>query len=166
MRNKILKLWLLFSLLVIFTRSYSQTPIEINNTLAGYTDSLYKLGGEWGTKYNDLKTTKKFGELLPYRMRMKNFVDQAITEILKMKDVKGSKDLQDATLKFLYFEKHMISTTFLPIEKLSENATDKEIKDAFGKITTASLKEDEKIKDISKAQQAYAEKNGFKIAGH
>jgi uncharacterized protein YdaT len=92
------------------------------------------------------------------------FVDGTIIKVRQVKDVNGSLELQNAMLDLLYFEKKIVSTAFLPFEKMTANTTKKEIDDALAKLTEIVKPEDEKLNAVRKAQQAYALKNGFKIA--
>ena len=93
---------------------------------------------------------------------MGNFVDKSTIKVRKMKDISGSRELQNAMLDFLSFEKKLITTAFLPFEKLSAKSADKGNKYCIlDNLTVVSKQEDEKIKALANAQKAYGAKNGF-----
>ena len=140
------------------------TPLQFNDKIAYITDSLFKKGQQWGTKFNEAYQAKNFASLKPTREAMERYITAKITEVQNMKDVKNSKNLRMAMVSFLKFEKDMITRSFIPVESLKSTATENEVKAALDKMTEFSTQEAGELKKVSDAQEAYAKANGFTIA--
>lgn len=141
----------------------AQTALQFNDKLAAITDSLYAKGQGWGVKFNEVKATKEFSKLTPYRMNLERFVDVKIAEVKKMKDVSGSQNLRQAILSFLVMEKTMIQKGFSPMEKLNSSSSDDDIQKALDNLIKESENEGLELSKVNKAQDEYASRNGFKI---
>ncbi len=80
-----------------------------------------------------------------------------------MKDVKDSKEMRLALIEFLQFEKGLINSSFMQIEKLAPYSTEKEMEDAMKHLEEASQKEEPYLMKLTQAQDAYAKNNGFTV---
>lgn len=145
-------------------QAQKMTPIQLNDRLATITDSLYKGGQGWGTELGKIAgSTKDFKQLSPYRANLQKYIIEQKAYVSKLPDNHGSKPLQNAMISFLDFEYRMINEGFMPFEKLSNTATDEDLKGAMATLTTAATEEGEQLKKINVEQVAYGKKNGFKI---
>ncbi|MBS1687950.1 MAG: hypothetical protein JSS96_04450 [Bacteroidetes bacterium] len=159
------RLFLLFLICVICCKTTfaQQTPIEFNDHIAALTDSLYARGQAWGYKFNDAVKSKDFTILAGPRRELQVFIDKSIKELQNAKDVKGSEKLRHAMIDFLTMEKSMIANAFIPVEKLTANATDAEVQAALDRLTEESKKETADLQKLNAAQKEYAAKNNFSI---
>lgn len=149
-------------------KAYATTknPIQFNDALVSIVDQLYKNGMEWGKKFNHIdSTSRNFSELASLNNKLKLYIDEKIVELKTMEDVKGSEEFKKAMIEFLMFERNLITTTFVPFEKLNKSSTDKEIQKALDNLTTEAAKEKDALKKVQDAQTAYATKNNFSIRG-
>ncbi len=140
-----------------------KTALELNDQLVSITDSLYRKGQRWGEQFNRSYENKDFVKLAPYRKEVQNYIDQQLVAVGVLKDIGGSEDFRAAMIKFLTFEKDMVTNHFIPMEKLNTKSTDEEIKAEVEKLTGAAEKEGDALGAVNKAQEAYAAKNGFSI---
>ena len=144
--------------------AFGQTPVEFNKNLSARADSFFKLGAIWGGKLEEISArSKHFEELKPLRLKAVDYIDVQVAELTAIKDIKDSKELRLALVDFLKFEKTLINTLFIKIEKLPSYATEKEMQDAFGSLEEASAKEEPYLTRLTQAQEAYAQNNGFKV---
>lgn len=139
------------------------TPIEFNDHLVAITDSLYQLGRDWGAKFNEVNQSKKYSELATTRKGLESFIKRKQVEIQKLKNINGSEELKKAHLNFLAYEFSLIKDAFMPLEKLTAQSTDAEIKKLLDNLRAISMEESKKLQEVNAAQRAYAEKNGFTI---
>jgi hypothetical protein len=141
------------------------TPIAYNDQMADITDSLYKMGQAWGLKFSEVfKGSRNFGELTPYRKNLTVFINRK-TELVKKQALvgKGAEGLKSAMLGFLNFENKMVDGVFVDLEKLSSTSTQENIDVAIKQLTAEAEKENEVLKLVNAAQEAYGEQNGFAI---
>lgn len=142
-----------------------KTPLELNNYVVSINDSLYAAGKAWGTQFNKAVSSHDYASLIPFRQSMEQLIERKRNEVKKLNNVLGSKNLLDAMQSFLDFEAKMIADAFIPLEKLSAKSTEEEVKAAVNKLISLGTTENEEVKKLRVAQQEYASKNGFKIAG-
>ena len=156
-----------FLIMLVFAASGSasaQTPLDFNKNLSARADSFFKLGAIWGSKLEDISSkSKHFEELKPLRLKAVDYIDVQVAELGAMADVKDSKEMRLALIEFLKYEKTLINTLFIKIEKLPSYATEKEMQEAFGSLEEASAKEEPYLMRLTQAQDAYAQNNGFKV---
>jgi len=167
MRQKLSFCTLLFYCL-LSTAVFAQkktTPIEYNDKLASITDSLYNLGMEWGTRFQQIMSgDKNYGQLSEPRQKVAAFTNKKIAEVKREAAVgKGGDNLKAAVLNFLVFEKSMIETAFMPMEKLDNNSTQEEIDAAIKKLTDQAELEADALKKVNVAQEAYGKLHGFEL---
>jgi len=146
-------------------RLYAQTPVAFNADLSSRADSFFRLGAIWGSKLEDIShASRNYEELKPYRLRATDYIDLQVNELTLLKDVKDSKNMRLALIEFLKFEKTLINSSFMQIEKLPAKATEQQMQLAFGSLEEASAKEEPYLMKLIQAQEAYAANNGFKVA--
>ena len=166
MRTTVLRIAVVLS---FFASTFSATAqdfdkaIAMNDYFVSITDSLYSGGQQWGRQFNEAYQTKDFKLLVPARQKMEKFIDQKLALLGKMKDSFGSENLRLTTMDFLAFEKKLITEAFIPLEKLNKNSTQEEIKKAMNNLTETAAKETAELTRVNKAQEEFAEKNGFTI---
>src|SRR5215213_2730549 len=165
MRKLSTKIPMLLCLLVSANLVFSQTPIEFNNKLASVNDSLFIKGQEWGKKFKEVRAAKEYSQLAPFRIDLESYISRKVVEVKQMKDVAGSKEFREGMIDFLLFEKQMMKEGFIPVEKLNSSSTDEQVKVAIDNLIKLSKDETAKLEAFRKVQAAYAESNGFKIAG-
>ncbi len=163
--NKAFSYATLFLLFIASIPAIAQelTPIEFNDKLVGITDELYQKGTSWGTKFNEVYTSKDFASLRPYRESLETFIDGKIADVKSMKDVKNSKDLRMAMISFLNFERKMATDAFKPMDQLSSSASDEEIQKAYDNLQLLAKDEAAELDKVAAAQEAYGAANGFTI---
>jgi len=157
----------LILIMLVFTASgfsYAQTPAEFNKNLSARADSFFRLGAIWGNKLEDITNgSKRYDELKPYRLKAIEYLDAQVSELGTLRDVKDSKALRMALIDFLKFEKGLINSAFMQIEKLAPYSTSKEVEDAFAHLEQESQKEEPYLMKLTQAQDTYAKNNGFKV---
>lgn len=155
----------LFLFLCVLAQSVfaQRTPLEFNNRMAGITDSLYARGQAWGTAFNNARSTKNFASLKSQRQEIESFVKAKMKEVRHMKHIGDSRPLRNAMKAFLKVEENMITTGFIPIERLPATVTNDQVDKAVQALQDASVKEAAALKAVTDAQEAYAQKNGFRI---
>ncbi len=163
---------LLFSLILScflghtsFAQKQKLTPIEYNDKLAALTDSLYNMGVEWGTAFQQIAGgDKDYSKLAVYRKKIATFTTRKIEEVRRGPTAgKGAEELKAAMLNFLNFEKNMVDNAFTPLEKLNSTSSQAEIDAAIQKLTAESEKESEALKGVNTAQEKFGQQNGFSI---
>lgn len=140
-----------------------ESAIDYNDYLSSVTDTLYTLGGKWGGKFSEVKEKREFEKLTPVRKEIQAFIERKKMEYFLLKDFKGSARLRLAMVEFLVFQGYMIEQGFMPFESLSKTASDTVIDDYVKKLTILSEGEGNMLQKVIKEQEAYAEKNGFRI---
>jgi hypothetical protein len=160
----------LLSAFIINTQSIAQTkaklsPVAFNDELAGITDSLYNLGQQWGTKFQELnESSKDFSQLAPIRKELSAFILRKTQEVQKLpKTGVGSDNMKMVMIDFLIFERDMVQRGFLPIEQLSKTATEEEVKYAMEKLSMEASKENVALEKVNEAQEKYAAENDFNL---
>lgn len=165
--KKLFSFIMFLAVLALGSNVYAQknaSALAMNDKLASITDSLYERGQEWGSQFSTIMNgSKDFKSLAKYRLNIESFIDRKLAEVRTMKDVSGSKELREAMIEFLQFEKHMIQAGFAPAEKLPANATEEQVTNVITKLTEESKNETAVLEKVRAAQQAYAQKNGFSI---
>jgi hypothetical protein len=141
------------------------TPVEYNDQMADITDSLYTLGKVWGTRFNDIYNgDKDYSKLAPTRKNLTTYIVRTTERIKKQPPVgKGGEGLKSAVISFLNFENKMIESAFTGIEKLTPSSTQAEIEAAYKHLTAEASKEEEVLKLVNAAQEAYGAQNDFTI---
>jgi hypothetical protein len=141
------------------------TPVEYNDQMADITDSLYTMGKFWGTKFNDIYNgDKDYSKLAPARKSLTAYIIRTTERIKRQPTVgKGGEGLKSAVISFLNFENKMIENAFTKIEKLTVSSTQEEVEAAYNHLTTEASKEEEVLKLVNAAQEAYGAQNDFAI---
>lgn len=144
-----------------------KTPLEFNDELVSVTTRLYELGKAWGTQFAGTNAgDKDFSQLAPYRRKLTDFISERLTSIKQLKSVGvGGEALKKAMLDFLVFEEEMLFQGFVPMEKLTKQSTDEDIKKAAQKLTELADKEGEMLEKVNQEQERYAKANGFTLEG-
>ncbi|WP_162902834.1 hypothetical protein [Taibaiella koreensis] len=148
-----------------FGQKKKLTPLQYNDQLAAVTDSLYSLGLEWGAQLQQImEGSKNYGQLAAPRAKIAAFTEKKIAEIRRQPPVgTDGAQLKATVLDFLNFEKNMIETAFAPLEKLNSNTTQDEIDAAVKKLTDLASQEEEALKKVNVAQEAYGKSHGFEL---
>lgn len=166
MKTAFIRIFLLASIITANMSATAQTfasAIELNDYFVSITDSLFRGGQEWGNQMSKAVETKNFSSVTPVRKKMELFIDKKLASLDKMKDQFGSEKLRFATMDFLMYEKRLVQEGFIPLERLNKNTTDEDLKKAFASLSAAAEKETAEIQKVHKAQEEFAEKNGFAI---
>ncbi len=98
------------------------TPVVFNDELVKVTGTLYKLGTDWGTKFAAINAgDKNFSQLTAIREQLTDFIS-AQSDIIKQlpNTGKGAEAFKKAMQDFLAFESEMITSGFVPIERLDK----------------------------------------------
>lgn len=144
----------------------TKTPIDFNDDLVEITDSLYKIGQNWGKAFNEAyKTTGNYATLKTARERMLVFVEAKLKYVANLKDVNNSKPLRQAYIDFLNYEKRMITEAFVPFEVLTSASSKEEVQKRMEKLRELSSQEGAMLTKVNEAQYRYASENGFTIEG-
>lgn len=148
-----------------FAQKQKLTPIAYNDKLAALTDSLYNMGVEWGTAFQNIAASDKdYSKLAVYRKKIATFTTRKIEEVRREPTAgKGAEELKAAMLNFLTFEKSMVDNAFTPLEKLNGTSSQTEIDEAIQKLTAESEKETEALKRVNTAQENFGKQNGFSL---
>ncbi|MDP4262562.1 MAG: hypothetical protein Q8941_08530 [Bacteroidota bacterium] len=141
----------------------AQTPVQLNDDLAGITDSLFSKGQKWGLTFTDAYKDGNYSPLKPLTAGMLIFINSKIAYVQNMKDIKNSKPLRMAMLDLLAFEKQMISEDFRAFELFDSTTTKEKLQAALDQLTEKSKEEDAYVRKVAAAQQVYAAENGFTI---
>ncbi|MBI1342697.1 MAG: hypothetical protein GC171_07185 [Terrimonas sp.] len=140
-----------------------KTPFELNETLAGISDSLYTIGVNWGNAFNEANQSGDFSAIKTVRVSLEKYIDTKITYVSNMKDVKNSKAFRLAILDFLNYEKSFCDDGLKPFENLDSKSSDADKKKLLDQLTPILSKEENLLKAIAVVQKKYAEENGFTI---
>lgn len=139
------------------------TALQLNDVLAGITDSLYLGGREWGGQLAEARKSKNFSLLPGARKDLENFIERNQLEVVTMKDINGSEKFRIAMLDFLSFELRMIRESFLVFEKFNSKTSDEDINQAITHLQEVAVDESKFLEGLRKTQVAYGKKNGFTI---
>ena len=148
-----------------FAQKGKMEPIDYNDKLAAITDSLYTMGVEWATEFQNIAGTHKdYSKLAIHRKKIAVFTSRKMEEVRRGPTIgKGAEELKNAMLGFLAFEKSMIDNAFAPLEKLNSTSTEAEVGEAIKKLSEEAKKEAEALKKVNTAQEKYGELNGFTL---
>lgn len=168
MKTKMLLTGILLACLSLsaFAQSkHKMTPIEYNDQMADITDSLYTMGKFWGEKFNEVYNgDKDYSKLVPARKSLTTYIVRTTEKIKRQPAVgKGGEGLKSAVISFLNFENKMIESAFIKIEQLTASSTQAEVEAAYNHLTTEASKEEEVLKLVNAAQEAYGAQNDFTI---
>ncbi len=137
------------------------SPVEFNNKLAAINDSLQIKGNQWDMQFEQAGKTKDYTKLAGVRQSLEHFVDQKLTEVKSMKDVKDSKAWREAILKLLMLEKGMIAKAYKPFEELGKNPAEAQRSAAMDNLNFYSSEQRLAMQQVTDAQEAYARSNGL-----
>lgn len=157
---------LFFILLFISATAAAQTPktpLEFNDKIVSYIDTMYTSGEQWGTVFNEASTSGKYATLKTVTDKMETYINRSISSLTTMQDVKNSKQLRLSVIEFLQFEKSLINKAFRPFEKFNSETSDETKKAAIDNLVALSKEEDQCIKKILELQTKYGAENGFSI---
>ncbi|MBN8675459.1 MAG: hypothetical protein J0L56_15120 [Chitinophagales bacterium] len=161
-----LRLFVLFAFLSACSVAGAQkitTAIQLNDYLAGITDSLFIGGKEWGTAFAKANENGTYSTIATHRIRLSRFIDNKRIEVVTMKDINGSGKLRLAMLDFLSFEARMIREAFQPFEKFTSSTPSEDIQKAIVSLQNKSAEEGTYLDEVRAAQIEYGKKNGFTI---
>lgn len=157
----------LFFLLLIgfiaFSCNDKKKALDLNNKIAGYSQELERQGKEIGTLLNTAIQTRNFSKVSERINDLQKYVNDKSDELQKMDNVNGSESLVNSMKDFMRYEKELIGQTFVPFTTFNANTSDAEIQTAVQNLITKSKEEEAYLNKVRKEQQAYADKNGFKI---
>ncbi len=158
------KIYLLLLVCLLSATAKAQAPVDENNKLARYIDTLYKMGTAWGNKLGTLSnSTKAYKELTEPRQQLEDYINRAIATLRSREEVSGSGPLKESIISFLVYEKELVANNFVMFEKFDATTKDEEVNAAMDKLRTASGLEEKKLREVQTEQVAYAKKNGFNI---
>lgn len=139
------------------------TALEMNDKMVDITDKVFAFGDEWGKAFQRGMDKMDWSNLKPVRVKMQQYVNNAIQEVEHMQDVKGSKALRDAVVAFLNYENKVIKEGFMPFENFDGNEDDETVKKAIDKMVALGNGEMDELEKVMEVQEAYATANGFKV---
>jgi len=159
--KRLLLFFVLFSLKAVAQTPL--TPLDYNNRVASYTDTLYALGQEWGTAFNKAFQSGDYSSLKSTADGMNKYIKGAIADLDKMKDLKESKPLRMAMIGFLKFEQDMVEKGFRKFESFTAATPADTVKAAIANLTALSKDENIYLEKVTATQTTYAAQNGFTI---
>jgi hypothetical protein len=140
------------------------TPVDYNDRLAAYTDTLYGMGQAWGTAFNQSYKSGDYSPLKDKSDSMERFINKAIVDITNMQDLNDSKPLRQAMIGFLKFEKTMVGSGFHQFESFTAKTPVDTVQAALDRLTILSKEETAYLDTVTGTQEVYAKQNGFSIA--
>jgi hypothetical protein len=144
--------------------AYAQnTPLEVNDKMVDITDQVFEYGENWGKAFQVGMDKMDWSNLKPIRVKMQQYVTNAIQEVEAMPDVKGSKALRDVVVEFLNYENKVINEGFKPFENFDGNEDDESLKKAIDNMVALGNVETDMLEKVMDVQEAYAKANGFKV---
>lgn len=155
--------FLFFISLIAFGCNDKKKALDVNNKIAGYSQELERQGKEIGFLLNTAIQTRDFSKVSESISNLQKYVNDKSDELQKMDNVNGSESLVNSMKDFMRYEKELIDQTFVPFTKFNANTSDEEIQMAVQNLVTKSKEEEAYLKKVRKEQQAYADKNGFKL---
>ena len=128
----------------------------------GFTnDSLFYYGKLWNDELKVAVNLSDYSNLRPIRIELQNYITRKEDHIRNMEDVGSSKELREAELDYLAFEKHIVRTRFIIFETFDDSTHTEELAKAYQDLLGAMEQEKPKLDRFQQLQQAYAEKHGF-----
>jgi hypothetical protein len=137
--------------------SAMQMSLELNNI----NDSLAYYGTTWGNEFKRAYATADFSGLYPIRTKMEQYVDKNINKVLVLEDVGGSEAFREQELKYLRFEKDIISSHFTRFEFFNDLTPPQDMERALNDLMAASAQEQAILEELHTKVMEYAEKNGL-----
>lgn len=138
-----------------------ENPQEFNATINNINDSIKIKGEAWGDAFGDAMNTLAFAGLKPAREDIERYVDAAIKRVENLGNVKGSKELKEAELEYLRYEKQTVHDVFMPFENFNAQTTYGELEQAANALAVASQQEQGRLDKVRLAQQQYLTKNNI-----
>lgn len=158
------KIYLLLLACLLSATAKAQAPVDENNKLARYIDTLYKMGTAWGNKLGTLSgSTKAYKELAVPRQDLEDYISRSIATLRSREEVAGSGPLKESIISFLIYEQGLVTNNFVMFEKFDNTTKDEEVNAAMDKLRTASGLEEKKLREVKTEQVDYAKRNGFNI---
>lgn len=135
--------------------------MRLSTELGFANDSLFYYGKLWNDELKVAVNLSDFSNLQPIRKDLQDYITRKEEYIRNMKDVGESKELRQAELDYLAFEKHVVQTRFTPFETFNDSTETEEIAKAYQDLLGSMELEKPKLDRFQALQQLYAEKNGF-----
>lgn len=154
---------LTISIIAFGCNDTKKKALDLNNKIAGYSQELERRGKEMGPVLNTALQTKDFSKVSGMITDLQKYVNDKSEELHKIENVNGSESLLNAMKDFMSYEKDLIDQTFFPFTKFDANTSNEEIQTAVQNLITKSKEEAAYLNKVRNEQQAYADKNGFKI---
>lgn len=149
----------------------SDEAMHLSMQIGAVNDSLTWYGKQWSDELKVAVNSKDFSELPIIRGKMEAFIDRNVNEIKQMKDVGGSKDLREAELNLLYFDRDSVLPKFRSFESFNSNPNiknagyDEVYENTLTQTYTSLIKtlqgEEAKLKRVYDLRDKYADDNDF-----
>lgn len=140
------------------------TAVEMNDRMVDITDKIFEYGESWGKAFQSGMDKLDWSNLKPVRVKMQQYVNNAIQEVEAMPEVKGSKALQNVVVEFLHYENRVLNEGFKPFENFDGNEDEASLKKAIDRMVELGNGETDLLEKVMDVQEAYAKANGFKVA--
>ncbi len=137
--------------------------LAFNDYCADITESLYKMGVDWGTKFGEILPSKSFKQLAPYSKNTIVFIEKSQKDLINKKVTPDMENLKLATLDYLSFEKQFVKEGFISFEELNEQSSDETIKRYIDKLMELAEKEDDILNNVIKEQEKLAKNYDYTI---
>lgn len=163
--HKYMKKLLLTGMMMIagFCGFAQTTAVEMNDKMVDITDKVFAYGEDWGRAFQVGMDKLDWSNLKPIRVKMQQYVNNAIQEVEALPDVKGSKALQNIVVEFLNYENKVINEGFKPFENFDGNEDEESLKKAIDRMVALGNGETDLLEKVMDVQEAYAKSNGFKV---
>lgn len=139
----------------------TEDAMRLSNELGFINDSLFYYGKTWNDELKVAVNLADYSKLKSIRLELEKYIDRKSEVIRNMKDVGGSKELREAELDYLAFEKSIVRTKFAPFENFTAQTTAQELAKAYEDLLSSMDEEKPKLDKFQHLQEKYAEKNDF-----
>ncbi|MEI7471580.1 MAG: hypothetical protein WCJ85_04935 [Chitinophagaceae bacterium] len=157
MKNLFIPLFLLLSLFFI---SCSNGALQYNNKLVDIQKQVEPRFTAFGNKMEAIGDSSNFKDLEKEASSLIVFIDEKTNQMMELKTPKGGEEFRNSLIDQFKFVKNIAKKCII----LGNDTTSVETKMAIGLEFMNSEKEATELEDKTfKAQQSFAEKNGFKI---
>lgn len=135
------------------------TPAQLNEKIAAITDSLGIISQEWNLQFSEAAKSRDFSKLATMRKALERFIDEKITELKTMKDVGDSRAFRGEALRYLHFEKNVVSKAIRPMDELGKNPPEAQRLSALENLNYYKQEERLALEKVQLAQEAYMRSN-------
>lgn len=149
----------------------SDEAMHLSAQIGAVNDSLTWYGKQWSDELKIAVNSKDFSELPGIRTRMQAFIDRNVADIKDMKDVGSSKDLREAELQLLYFDRDSVLPKFQTFESFNtspninapgnENEYEDILSQAYSSLIYTLRGEESRLKKVYDLRDKYADDNDF-----